>query len=860
MRGKNNIPMNRQTLSVESSLKHEATFASKGKILLIGLQIGLTILVSWSFELQPAAFLDVWLLILIGFLIHAFLPLRLRLPFFVLLSLASIFIVFGIADGVWLIGVGLLLIGICVLPVSLSARVVLLVLTALLLASLRVEWISAPWTRTVWPILSSMFMFRLIIYLYDIQHEKGRPDLTRTLAYFFMLPNVCFPLFPVVDYKKFNKHYYNGAPERIYQRGVTWIFRGIVHLMLYRLVYKYLTVDPATVSGLDGVLQFSFAAFLLYLQVSGSFHMIVGILLLFGFNLPETNHWYFLASNFNDFWRRINIYWKDFMMKLFYYPVYFRVKRWGETKAIVVATFVVFFATWFLHAYQWFWIRGAFLFEVHDVLYWSVLAALVVGNSLYEYRRGRDRSLGTAKRSLVEYAALTCSTLGTFLTIGLLWGMWSSDSLYQWLSMWSTTGSGGIMVAALLPTLFLLSWTLAQFAKKRSSQIKISVPRRKAARPSAGVWRKGAAYAAVMCVSLAAAHEAVYSHLPRSAAAVVGAVRSVQLSARDRAQLEQGYYENLISVNRHSTEMWGLLAEEPDDWRLGDEWDRYWKPTGDLRLWKMPANVEFTHKRSKVSSNRWGMRDQNYDLEKPPNTIRIALLGASHVWGSGVNNDEIFEALLESRLNAKSDGMRYQILNFAHPGRDALNQVSVLHIDALPFAPDVVFLIENAGAARRLIRNFAKIVVEGRDIPYAYLASVIEQAQVNEDMPLDVAHSRLAPYAEKVLLWCYKSIVAESREHGVKPVWIYLPLTYQSISEEEVLNEESLAAEAGFDVISLAGAYDGYSTKQLALAEWDKHPNALAHRLLADRLYEILSEPDTGILRQAMNAKPDAAE
>ena len=30
---------------------------------------------------------------------------------------------------------------------------------------------------------------------------RGRLD--RTLAYFFMLPNVCFPLFPVVDYLSF---------------------------------------------------------------------------------------------------------------------------------------------------------------------------------------------------------------------------------------------------------------------------------------------------------------------------------------------------------------------------------------------------------------------------------------------------------------------------------------------------------------------------------------------------------------------------------------------------------------------------------------------------------------------------------
>ncbi len=63
--------------------------------------------------------------------------------------------------------------------------------------------------------------------------------------------------------------------------------------------------------------------------MSGQFHIIVGMLHLFGFNLPETHHSYFLASSFTDFWRRINIYWKDFMMKIFFYPAYFALSKRG---------------------------------------------------------------------------------------------------------------------------------------------------------------------------------------------------------------------------------------------------------------------------------------------------------------------------------------------------------------------------------------------------------------------------------------------------------------------------------------------------------------------------------------------------
>ena len=108
---------------------------------------------------------------------------------------------------------------------------------------------------------------------------------------------------------------------------MTWLLRGAIHLILYRLVYNRLVIDAADVTTVPQLVQYLLWPFLLYLRVSGQFHIIVGILHLFGFNLPETHHAYFLASSFTDFWRRINIYWKDFMMKLFYYPAYFRRKR-----------------------------------------------------------------------------------------------------------------------------------------------------------------------------------------------------------------------------------------------------------------------------------------------------------------------------------------------------------------------------------------------------------------------------------------------------------------------------------------------------------------------------------------------------
>ena len=340
-----------------------------GKFASVAVQLGILVLVIRIFHLEnQALYQNLMLLTFYGFLIHYFLPSNYRLPFFVLLSLAAIAGILGFANGLWLIGIGLGLIGICHLPVSYNARVAILLVAGAALVALRSGRIQASWLDVIWPVLASMFMFRLIIYVYDLKHGKATPTLASTLSYFFLLPNVVFPFFPVVDYSTFRRTYYDGDQYQIYQKGLQWMFRGVVQLIVYRLINYYLIIGPADVSNTLELVRYLIFNFALYLRISGQFHLVIGLLHLFGFNLPETHHLYFLASSFTDLWRRINIYWTSFMMKVFFYPAYFRIRQWGATTSLVLATCFVFVVTWFLHAYQWFWLRGSFLLTAQDAI------------------------------------------------------------------------------------------------------------------------------------------------------------------------------------------------------------------------------------------------------------------------------------------------------------------------------------------------------------------------------------------------------------------------------------------------------------------------------------------------------------
>src|SRR5204863_2005774 len=427
---------------------HAATLA---QFLAVIAQFGLIVMVVSYWQLESLALARLMALAFVGFVIHHLLPARFRLPFFAMLSLLAVIsgvghigpglgvawltgkirtidFLYHLLPGLTLIGIGLGLIGLCHLPIRFAARVGLVAVAGAALAFLRAHSQWFPDVTEMWVILGSMFMFRLMVYLYDLRHRTAPFSLSRAISYFFLLPNVCFPLFPVVDYKTFCSTYYNEDWPRIYQSGLKWMFRGVIQLLLYRIVYQYAPLDVSKLTSALDVAGCMLGMFLLYLRISGTFHLIVGLLLMFGFNLPETHHLYYLASSFTDLWRRINIYWKDFVMKLFFYPAYFKLRKMGTLGAISIATLATFFATWLLHSWQWFWIRGSLLFTWQDMSFWAILAILVLVNALYEARSGQRRTLTQSRVRMRERVMVGLQTIGTFTVMCVLWTFWSSQS------------------------------------------------------------------------------------------------------------------------------------------------------------------------------------------------------------------------------------------------------------------------------------------------------------------------------------------------------------------------------------------------------------------------------------------------
>jgi D-alanyl-lipoteichoic acid acyltransferase DltB (MBOAT superfamily) len=291
-----------------------------------------------------------------------------------------------------------------------------------------------------YPVFGAVFMFRMIIYSYDLRYGREPARLMPFLSYFFLLPNYYFTLFPVIDFQTMRQTYYQRDIHEIAQRGIYWMTRGVIQLMIYRLVvYFNDPYLPDRITSLGALIATMVLTFLLYLSVSGQFHLIVGMLHLFGYDLPETNRRYLLAGSFTDFWRRINIYWKDFMVKIVYFPIYFKLRKKGDIRAQLIATAAVFLATWALHSYQFFWIKGRFTLAWPDTIFWGILGVLVIANVVMESRHKR-RLPDPSWRVRVIHAA---QVLGTFSVMATLWFLWASPSVNAWIYLMTHWIQGG---------------------------------------------------------------------------------------------------------------------------------------------------------------------------------------------------------------------------------------------------------------------------------------------------------------------------------------------------------------------------------------------------------------------------------
>jgi len=118
-----------------------------------------------------------------------------------------------------------------------------------------------------------------------------------------------------------------------------------------------------------------------------------------------------------------------------------------------------------------------------------------------------------------------------------------------------------------------------------------------------------------------------------------------------------------------------------------------------------------------VSINSDGLRDVEHAIAKPPNTLRIAVLGDSYTQAFEVNREEAFWAVMEKELQdcVNLKGRKVEVINFGKSGLGTSEELLVLRRQVWKYSPDIVLLAVCTGND---ISDNSPILKQHAYIPY----------------------------------------------------------------------------------------------------------------------------------------------
>jgi hypothetical protein len=120
--------------------------------------------------------------------------------------------------------------------------------------------------------------------------------------------------------------------------------------------------------------------------------------------------------------------------------------------------------------------------------------------------------------------------------------------------------------------------------------------------------------------------------------------------------------------------------------------------TDDERGFRLRPGARGTYRKegeSFVEINSAGLRDREHPKEKPPGTLRVAVVGDSYAEALQVPAGQAFWAVAERTLNEQCPalaGRRVEMINFGVSGYGTAQELITVRRDVFDYSPDIVLL------------------------------------------------------------------------------------------------------------------------------------------------------------------------
>ncbi|MDB4433190.1 SGNH/GDSL hydrolase family protein [bacterium] len=247
-----------------------------------------------------------------------------------------------------------------------------------------------------------------------------------------------------------------------------------------------------------------------------------------------------------------------------------------------------------------------------------------------------------------------------------------------------------------------------------------------------------------------------------------------------------------------------------------------------------------------IRTNEDGFRDDDYPMEKGDRR-RIIFLGDSLTLGWGVEKEQTFEHVLERDLGALSPT---EIINFGTGNYNTTQEVHLLIDKGIKYDPDQVVLFYFINDAEPVPQK-SRFPGLGnyRIITFYWSRIKALKARIRPTAGFQEYYSTL--YREGSDGWekskaALRRLEQLSREHGFDLKVVLLPEFHELVDYTFAKEHEQVTAfldENDIPVLDLAPFFRNERNPQaLWVARDDAHPNARAHRLIAEYTLDFLAE------------------
>jgi hypothetical protein len=266
-------------------------------------------------------------------------------------------------------------------------------------------------------------------------------------------------------------------------------------------------------------------------------------------------------------------------------------------------------------------------------------------------------------------------------------------------------------------------------------------------------------------------------------------------------------------------------------------------------IYQLKSNLDTYFKMARFKTNSKGLRDKEYSMAKPQNTIRVAVVGDSLTMPAGVNIEDAYHSILEEQFNRSCPNKNFEFINFAVGGYNLSQYWAVIRKKAMDWDPDMLLIgfceyNDFEIPPDKLFKDTYKVKEKGNPFFFrSFAIRSLEQFFKNigkKDMDKNRRIDDNSTFTEEQVNYMrelFSMIGAFSRGKKIPIVVVNLGITPSGQNELD-----SIVTNSGLYYLDATSSFEGAKISEYSIYPTDNHPNSKANLVFASVIREYLNK------------------